>query len=370
MKGTVPDDGRPPPLLAPWHTSSSGGGGAARALVLLLGLLLLGGFLFLNRTTVLFQGEGDFGTVRVVERRDGLRALHFGGSRNRQSALFPGRPLELALEYSRVGMVGLALIPPRPRILFVGLGGGAMPMYARAVLPDARIDVVEIDPLVVEVARAYFGFTPDPAMRVHVGDGRAFIQDAPPGSWDLIVLDAFSESGIPRALATRPFLEAVLTRLAPGGIVVSNIPTAHTLSPSMFATYDAVFPEVQRLEVRRHRQQILVASGHRALDRDTLVQAARAFSAGRELGFDLPHLVERGLLPSIPAGGEVLEDGVEAGSGPSRRWSRSYPGGVVPGRASPSSSTGAGVSQSPTSRMSRPVVDTRTSNRAGRSTRM
>jgi spermidine synthase len=368
MNNPSPRQGRRPGSLAPWHTSSGGGGALRGTVTLLLGLLLLGGVLFLNRTTVLFQGEGEFGTVRVVERRDGVRALHFGGSRNRQSALVPGRPLELELEYSRVGMVGLALMPPDPRILFVGLGGGAMPMYVRAVLPDARIDVVEIDPLVVEVATAYFGFTPDPAMRVHVGDGRAFIEDAPLGSWDLIVLDAFSESGIPRALTTRPFLEAVRARLAPGGIVVSNIPTAHALSPSMFATYDAVFPEVQRLEVRRHRQQILVASGGRLLDRGTLVEAARALAARRALGFDLPHRVERGLLPSTPEGGEVLEDGVGAGSGPPGTGSPAHPGGGVPGRGS--ASAGAGVSPSPTSRISNPVVETRTSNRAGRSTRI
>ena len=278
------------------------------ALLGLCVLVLLAALVFAGRSTLLFEGEGAFGEVQVVERSNGLRALYFEGGPNRQSALYPGRPMHLELAYSRVAMVGLALVPPDARILFVGLGGGAMPMYVRAVLPRARIDVVEIDPLVVEVAQEYFGFTPDTHLRVHVGDGRAFVEEAPPGSWDLIVLDAFSESGIPRALTTRQFLETVGSRLAPGGVVVSNVPTTNPLSPSMFATWEAVFPELQRIEVRRHRQQIVVASSDVVLDRDTLVEAARGFAAQRALGFDLPGLIHRGVLPSFPTGGEVLED--------------------------------------------------------------
>jgi spermidine synthase len=300
---------------SPRPPSPPQGGDGPRALVTaLLGLsvlVLLAALVFAGRSTVLFEGEGAFGELQVVERSNGLRVLYFDGGPNRQSALYPGRPMHLELAYSRVAMVGLALVPPDARILFVGLGGGAMPMYVRTVLPGARIDVVEIDPLVVEVAQEYFGFTPDDHLRAHVGDGRAFVEEAPPGSWDLIVLDAFSESGIPRALATRPFLEAVRSRLVPGGVVVSNVPTTNPLSPSMFATWEAVFPEFQRIEVRRHRQQIVVASADGALDRDTLVEAARTFAADRELGFDLPLLIDRGVLPSFPTGGEVLEDEVE-----------------------------------------------------------
>ncbi|MEX0980400.1 MAG: fused MFS/spermidine synthase, partial [Gemmatimonadota bacterium] len=193
----------------------SGSRGAVRPALLVL-LILLAGlaaalvFLFLaGRTTVVFESDSDFGTVRVTERSDGLRTLYIGGGRARQSAIYPGRPMHLELGYTRVGMVGLALVPPDGRILFVGLGGGAMPMYARQVLPKARIDVVEINPVVVDVAERYFGFEPDERMTVHTDDGRAFIEGAPPGSWDLVVLDAFSDSEIPLSLATRQFLEAV-----------------------------------------------------------------------------------------------------------------------------------------------------------------
>jgi hypothetical protein len=70
-----------------------------------------------------------------------------------------------------------------------------MPMYARAVLPDAHIEVVEIDAMIVEVAQRHFGFRLDSRLVVHTGDGRAFIEEAPPGSDDLIGLARWVDLG-------------------------------------------------------------------------------------------------------------------------------------------------------------------------------
>lgn len=277
--------------------------GTAAALVFLAWLVVQG------RSVVVFEGESSFGRVRVMERSDGLRALYMGEGRVRQSAIIPGRPMHLELPYTRVGAVGLALVPSDGRILYVGLGGGAMPMYARQLLPAARIQVVELDPLIVDVAQRYFGFRPDAGMSVHTGDGRAFIEAAPPGSWDLIVLDAFSDTEIPRALATRTFLEEVRRTLVSGGVVVANIPSSNPSAGSMLATYRAVFPEVHRIQVPGREQWIVVAAPPgRPLNRPLLVAAARALAARKVLGFDLTALVEEGYEEERPPEGPVLED--------------------------------------------------------------
>src|SRR5690606_30501568 len=233
--------------------------------------------LFGQRQRVLFDSTGDFGRVRVTENAAGLRTLYTGEGRARQSVIRPGDPLQLELPYTRVATIGLALIPPDARILYVGLGGGAMPMHAHHVLPRASIDVVEIDPLIVDLAQSYFGFRPDSLLRVHTADGRAFIESAAPESWDLIVLDAFSDDAIPHALATREFLEAVRARLEPSGIVLSNLWTATDAYSSMLATYRSVFTDVHLLHVPDRRQAILItARAPRTITRDTLLVAARA----------------------------------------------------------------------------------------------
>lgn len=258
---------------------------------------------------VVFEGDSAFGGVRVVEHRDGLRSLYIGAGRARQSAIHPGRPLHLEFAYTRVGMIGLALTPPDGRILFVGLGGGAMPMYTRQVRPDAHIDIVEIDPLIVDVAQRFFGFRPDPRMVVHTGDGRAFLEAAPAATYDLIVLDAFSDDEIPAALTTREFLETVRTRLVPGGVVVSNLWTRNDAYAAMVATYDAVFDQVHRLRVLARAQHILIAGSHaRQLDRTALARAARDLGASVHLGFDLERLVTAGYETARPRSAPLLRD--------------------------------------------------------------
>lgn len=284
----------------------------ARAAVLLLAALCLalalGYRACADRSRVVFDGQGEFGRVRVVESAGGLRSLYTGPGRALQSAVVPGRPRQLELAYTRVATVGLALVPPEGRLLYVGLGGGAMPMYARQVLPDARVEAVEIDPLIVRVARRYFGVRPDSQLVVHTGDGRAFIERAPPGRYHLIVLDAFADDEVPYALTTRQFLEAVRARLAPGGVVVSNLWSANPLYPAMVATYQSVFPQVRLIRVDGRAQRILVASVERGLDRAALMEASRAVARRTALGFDLEELVRRGYeRPGEPAAA-VLED--------------------------------------------------------------
>lgn len=297
-------DGAARPPLRRWGLSAAVAGSVAVALAVVVALVVQ------TRPVVRFESEGRFGTVRVQERSDGLVELLFDSGPGRQSAVYPGFPRRLVLPYSRVAMIGPALVPPDARMLFVGLGGGAMPTFVRLTHPWASIDVAEIDPLVVEVARDWFGFRSDGSLRVHVLDGRAFIEGAPPASWDLVVLDAFSADGIPRALTTRAFLEAVRRALAPGGVVVSNLHTAAPEYEAMVATYVAVFDEVAELDVPARRQRILVAAGTEVpLDRAALAEAARAWAERVESDVDLPAYVADGYRRPEPGGAPVLEDG-------------------------------------------------------------
>lgn len=292
-------------------------GGRAKLLVAVVGVAVVAalGYLLAPRPRVVFEGAGEFGRVRVLEQRDGLRSLHTGDGSARQSARYPDRPEHLALPYTQVAMVGLTLAPPDAHILFVGLGGGSMPTYARHVLPAAAIDVVEIDPLVAEVARDWFGFREDGRMRVHIGDGREFIERTPPASYDIIFLDAFSAEGIPRALTTAEFLVAVGRTLAAGGIVVSNLWTRAPGYESMLATYAAVFPSAALIAVPGRNQRILVA-GAVPLDRTTLTLAARALARRVDTGFDLEALVSRGWAPLPQVDAPLLRDEAVVGSAP------------------------------------------------------
>lgn len=283
-----------------------------RWLAILVMVAMAGALLYAlstQRTRTVFESESEFGRVRVTEQSDGLRSLYTGDGRARQSAIYPGRPLQLVHEYTRVGMIGLALVPPDAHILFVGLGGGAMPMYTRQVLPRAHIDAVEIDPVIVAAAQRWFGFVPDDRMTVHTGDGRAFIERSPPGTYDLVVLDAFSDDEVPYSLTTREFLHAVRASMTPHGVVISNLWTAQSSYAAMLTTYGDVFDHVHLLRVPGRAQRILIASTQsRPIDRGGLIEAARALESRVELGFSPTSLVEHGHEPLPQAQGSVLLD--------------------------------------------------------------
>ena len=88
-------------------------------------------------------------------------------------------------------------------------------------LSQGVIDVVEIDPSVVDVAMEHFSVTDDPRMRIFVMDGRTYLREA--GAYDIVVLDAYSRTYVPFHLMTREFFEALDEHLNPGGVVVSNL---------------------------------------------------------------------------------------------------------------------------------------------------
>lgn len=76
------------------------------------------------------------------------KALHFSIS-DIQSCMRIDDPNALALEYTRT-MMGFLLFRPEPRSIgMVGLGGGSLAKFCYHHLPGARIQIAEINPLVI-----------------------------------------------------------------------------------------------------------------------------------------------------------------------------------------------------------------------------
>jgi spermidine synthase len=166
----------------------------------------------------------------------------------RQSAMLLQDPWELVLRYTRFLALSVAFRPDPKRVLVLGLGGGSFPKRLYHDFPDVRMDVVDIDPEVLDIARRYFQVPEDARMRLHIRDGRRFVQQTDV-TYDLIFLDAYNSDTIPFHLATREFYREVAARLAPGGVVVSNI-IGNLRGPeslffrSLYRTLAEVFPVI------------------------------------------------------------------------------------------------------------------------------
>lgn len=147
--------------------------------------------------------------------------------------------------------------PGAKRVLVIG--GGVIPTAMRRIDPGLRIDVVELDPAVVAVAKRYFGFREDPSLRTFTGDGRVFVRrQARAGvRYDLIIIDAYERVYVPEHLMAREFIGEVKSLLAPGGVVASNTFARGPLAPYEAATYQAIFDDTRTVEMSMNNRIIL-----------------------------------------------------------------------------------------------------------------
>ena len=139
-----------------------------------------------------------------------------------QSAVYPESDFEPATRYTEMFYLPFIFNEDIRSVLIVGLGGGTGPRMFQQY-EHIRVDSVEIDPKVLLAAEKYFGFVQDDRIVAHIADGRVFVQNTQQ-KYDLIILDAYSVGGrIPFHLLTLEFYQAVLQKLNPGGLVMSNI---------------------------------------------------------------------------------------------------------------------------------------------------
>ncbi|MBL8382566.1 MAG: fused MFS/spermidine synthase [Burkholderiales bacterium] len=260
---------------------------------------------------VIAERASPFGTIVVTAEPDGLRAMRFGRGGVTQSVARPGDPGYLHFRYARLALAGAALVETPRRMLVVGLGGGSLPMFLRQHYPEATIDAVDVDPAVVAVAREHFGLREDARLRTHVADGRAFVDAAPAGQYDLVILDAYGSERVPEHLTTVEFLGAVRRALDPDGVLVSNLWNGwyNRRYEAMLRTHEAAFAEVHVLDSRQEVNHVVIALARaRGLGADALAARAAAAARARGYRFDLGALVAGAYLAPRPRAAEVLRD--------------------------------------------------------------
>ena len=246
------------------------------------------------RERIVYQAQSEFQDIVVTEQRGDVRTLRFGRRGTAQSQVKLGQPETLLMPYVRASMVGLAFVHAPRRILVVGLGGGSIPSFLHWALPEATIDVVEIDSVVLEVAREWFGFVEDERLSVTVGDGRGYIESVEE-PYDLVVLDAYDAVSVPRSLTTLEFLRSVRQAVAPEGAVVANVWSRRTnrLYGAMAATYQAAFEELYIFEPKRQGNRIFVALPRRMILHPAELEG-RLSARSDGLDLDLARLAGKG----------------------------------------------------------------------------
>ena len=251
----------------------------------------------LARADLVFEVTSPYHHIRVVDE-NGLRVLYFDDAPESQISMQD--PLKGHFEYTEYFHMAWLWNMQLTNVLMVGLGGGTAQRAFEHYYPDMTVETVEIDPMVLQVARDYFSFTESARQKVHQADGRVFLRRST-AHHNLIILDAYVSgrygSSIPQHLATKEFFELVRDHLTTNGVVAYNVIGSvngwHAgIVGAIYRTLKTVFPQVYLFPARSSQNVVLVATRSASrVDLFTLRQRASSLVQSRRV--TLPTFRER-----------------------------------------------------------------------------
>jgi hypothetical protein len=160
---------------------------------------------------------------------------------------YPESPMAHAV---RIVQTRRMVAPDKGRFGVVGLGAGSLACYAKK---GERWRFFEIDPVVVDIAAKsnYFTFLHNclPNTDIVIGDARLTLAKEPDGSFDLLIVDAFTSDAIPVHLMTAEALQLYASKLKDDGIVVLHISNRYLDLDSVLGVTRRLVPQLHGLIV-------------------------------------------------------------------------------------------------------------------------
>lgn len=188
---------------------------------------------------IIFKTTSSFQDIYVVEKSEyegvhgNFRLLKFTPDAV-QGVKKMEEPEFLVLPYSRTIVELINYYGSSCKKGFIiGHGIGTISSYYH----DKYLVTAEIDPLVVEVSKNYFGHSGN---NVEVGDGLEILTTLQFQSQDIILLDAYSSSGVPQHLITKEFFALTNEKLSPNGILLINY--IGTIKKDLYKLYSRIKP--------------------------------------------------------------------------------------------------------------------------------
>lgn len=182
----------------------------------------------------------------TVNEADAVRIMQINSETH--SAMYLHRD-DLASEYSQYYNFISHFKPNVQKTLLLGGGAYSYPKEYLRRYATATLDVVEIDPMLTELAKTYFGLKEDPRLKSYHEDGRVFLNTYQ-GKYDVILGDAFtSYYSVPYQLTTKEATQKMFDLLTDDGIVILNTISSIEGDKGLFlraeyATYKSIFAQV------------------------------------------------------------------------------------------------------------------------------
>ncbi len=211
---------------------------------------------------LVFSGDTGQHPILVTDENN-LRSLRFG-TEERQSCIDLQTPWTLQLEYTRWMATALLLHPHPEKFLLFGLGGGALAHFLLHHHPEARIDVVEKEALVIQLAHTYFKLPIRDNLRIINQDALDFLATSDASGYHLILLDIFGAGAMAPALFMPELYQSIRDRLSSKGILAINLWSGDKplYQQALQAVREGSQGQVLQMQVKKRSNVILLVFPH------------------------------------------------------------------------------------------------------------
>ena len=166
----------------------------------------------------LFSAQSEFQRIDVFDSKEFGRFLTLDG-------IMMLTERDEFIYHEMITHVGMAVHPSPKRVLVVGAGDGGVIRELCHYKHIEHIDLVEIDELVVEVAKKYLPQTAcsfdDPRVHIHYADGLKHVRRCD-DLYDMIIVDSTDPFGPGEDLFTREFYGNCYKALKEDGIMINQ----------------------------------------------------------------------------------------------------------------------------------------------------
>lgn len=158
-----------------------------------------------------------------------------------QSAVYKDGDSSLVFWYAQQ-MARVALDKNPKEILMLGGGAFTLPQFLVSASNDIRVDAVEIDPELLDIAKKHFNYREPDRVTEYFEDGRSFVNRIDK-KYDVIMVDVYGDGVIPFTFTTEEYGRQIDRILADDGIVIVNIIASLTgnACQDVFTAVDAAY---------------------------------------------------------------------------------------------------------------------------------
>jgi spermidine synthase len=197
---------------------------------------------------ILYRSESKWNNSIVVREVNGVRELYVNNV------------LQSGLWYRNIWNKLITSLYPdslknNASVLVLGLGGGDAISVLNEMDSSFRIEIVEIDPEIILIARKYFQIDDDPYTTIVHSDAALYLRSLPGRLFELIIIDLYQGDKIPGFVTKIDFLTGIKSKLSTGSTAIFNY-NSGSFTERKFSEFEgilgSVFSSVKRTSIRGH----------------------------------------------------------------------------------------------------------------------